>query len=127
MKSESTVSGSSESETSALIVAVLGIILNVHDFRINMLVLFLFFLFKSGLVSNYERGGRDCTDLFIPKLNQPFFILHNLIPLIHTFLEQLGQSQPLPSHLVSIIRVHELIIIYTVRRIPLHSFDGRFA
>lgn len=44
MKSESTVSGSSESETSALIVAVLGMILNVHDFTTNMLVFFNFFI-----------------------------------------------------------------------------------
>lgn len=62
MKSELTVSGSRESETSALIVVVLGMILNVHDFILIGLVFSLFFcnncFFKSGLKSKWRAGAR---------------------------------------------------------------------
>lgn len=71
------------------------------------------------------RKEGDLTDLLIPKLNQAFLILHNLIALVHTLLEQLGQSKPLPSHLIPIIRIHKLVIVHAIRRIPLDSLDRR--
>ena len=64
--------------------------------------------------------------LFVLKLYQILIIDHNLIPLTHTLIKQLRQRKPLPSHLVSIVRVNKLVVIDAVRRISLHAVDGWF-
>ena len=65
--------------------------------------------------------------LRISELNQPPFILHNLIPLILTSIEQLRQSKPLAGHLISVIGVHKLIVIHAVRSVALDTLNSRFA
>lgn len=59
----------------------------------------------------------------VSELDKSRLILHNLVPLILTILEQLRQRKPLPCHLIPIVRVHELIIIHAIRRIPLDLLD----
>lgn len=70
--------------------------------------------------------GKD-TNLFVFELNQTRLILNNLVLLILAILEQLRQSEPLPRHLVPIIRVHELIVVHAIGRVPPHLLDGRLA
>ncbi len=71
--------------------------------------------------------GRGRTYLRVSELNKSRLILHNLISLVLTVLEQLRQRKPLPRHLIPIVRIHELIIIHAVRRIPLDLLDCRLA
>lgn len=59
----------------------------------------------------------------VSELNKSRLILHNLISLVLTILEQLRQRKPLPRHLIPIVRIHELIIVHAVRCIPLHLLD----
>lgn len=122
MKSESTVAGSSESETSALIVAVFGIILKVQDYLIRQ---FKYFRLSHAKWNPHER--EDKTHLLILKLYQIRLILNNLIPLILTRLEKLRQRKPLPRHLVPVVRVNELVVVDAVRRVSLHALDRGFA
>lgn len=74
-----------------------------------------------------EGNRQKTTNLLIPKLYQTRLILHNLIPLRLTTLKQLRQSEPLPRHLVPIIRIHELIVIHAIGRISPHLLHGRLA
>lgn len=67
------------------------------------------------------------TYLLILELNQIPIVPENLIPMIRAIVEQLRQRKPLSSHLVAIIRIHELVIIHTVWRISLDSLDRRLA
>lgn len=67
------------------------------------------------------------TNLFVFELDQTGLILSNLVLLILAILEQLRQSEPLPRHLVPIIRVHELIVVHAIGCIPPHLLDGRLA
>ena len=71
--------------------------------------------------------GRGRAYLRISELNKSRLILHNLISLVLTILEQFRQRKPLPRHLIPIVRIHELIIIHAVRRIPLDLLDCRLA
>lgn len=59
----------------------------------------------------------------VSELNKSRLILHNLISLVLTVLEQFRQRKPLPCHLIPIVRIHELIIIHAVRCIPLDLLD----
>ncbi len=59
----------------------------------------------------------------VSELNESRLILHNLIALVLTILEQFWQCKPLPRHLIPIIRIYELIIIHAVRCIPLDLLD----
>ena len=68
-------------------------------------------------------GSRGRTYLCVSELNKSRFILHNLISLVLTILEQLRQGKPLPRHLISVVCIHELIIIHAVRCIPLDLLD----
>ena len=63
------------------------------------------------------------TYLCVSELDKSGLILHDLVSLVFTILEQLWQCKPLPRHLVPIIRVHELIIIHAIRCIPLDFLD----
>jgi len=74
-----------------------------------------------------RNGREEGPGLLIPELDQSRLILHNLIPLTLARLEQLRQSKPLPCHLVSIVRIDELIIVNAVRRVSLHALNGRLA
>ena len=91
---------------------------------------------------NHERSGRQRgrhgsrTDpkmeendayLLIFPLDQSRLICHDLKLVCCAETEQLWQCEPLASHFVPIICIHELIIIRAVRRISLHLLDGRFA
>lgn len=132
MKSESTVSGSRDKETSALMVAVLGIILNVHDCVPSAIVP----LVREASVSH----------LLVLELNQIPVVLDDLVALVFARLEKLGQGKPLPGHLVAVIGVNtgellayrrthigrggtseQLIVINAVGGIALNSADCRFA
>ena len=63
--------------------------------------------------------------LLVLKLDQIPIVLHNLIPLTNALVKQLRQRKPLPRHLIPIVRIHELVIIHTIRRIALHALDSR--
>ena len=67
------------------------------------------------------------TDLLISELNQTRLILHNLVPLRLAIFKQFRQSEPLPRHLVPVVRIHELIVVHAVGCVPPHLLDGRFA
>lgn len=71
-------------------------------------------------------GGRK-TDLSILELNQPLLVHHDLVALILARVEQLRQRKPLPRHLVPVVRVHKLVVVHAVRRVPLHALDCRLA
>ena len=75
MKSESTVAGSSESDTRALIVAVLGMSLNVHDYRPSVKAI---------------DAVSVVTDLFVLELDQVSVVLDDLVALVLAGLEELG-------------------------------------
>ena len=68
-----------------------------------------------------ESGGK--TNLCVSELNKSRLILHNLISLVLTILEQFRQGKPLPRHLIPIVRVNELIVIHAVGCIPLDLLD----
>ena len=59
----------------------------------------------------------------VSELNKSRLILHNLISLVLTVLEQLRQGKPLPRHLIPVVRVHKLIIVHAVRCISLDLLD----
>ena len=63
------------------------------------------------------------TYLCVAELNESRLILHNLISLVLTILEQFWQCKPLSRHLIPIVRIHELVIIHAVRCIPLDLLD----
>lgn len=73
-----------------------------------------------------KRGAVE-TYLFIPELDQSRLVDHDLIALALAGLEQLWQSEPLTGHLVSIIGVHELVVIDTVWCVPLDTLNCRLA
>lgn len=66
-------------------------------------------------------------DLLISKLNQPRLIHHNLIPMGRAVLEPLRQREPLARHLVPVVRIHELVVVHAVGRVPLHPLHRRAA
>ena len=115
MKSLSMVEGSRERETSALMDAVLGMILKVQLCCYPQL---------ASTQLRQLRGAR--TDLCVSKLDQTRLVHHNLIPIILTRVEQLRQSEPLPRHLIPVIGIHELIIVDAVGGVPLYALDGGF-
>lgn len=93
-------------------------------------------------VQDYSRGAsqRDAkrkkssrekrpggTNLLVSELDQTRLVLDNLVPFSLAPVEQLGQSKPLPRHLVPIVRVDKLIVVHAIRCIPPHLLDGRFA
>ena len=109
------VDGSRERETRALMVAVFGIILKVQDFQ-------------QGVSLTMRGAGREGRiHLLISKLNQAGLVLYNLVSFVLAIVEQLWEREPLPRHLVSIIRIHELIVVHTIGCIAPHLLDGRFA
>lgn len=65
--------------------------------------------------------------LLVFELDQIFVVLHNLVPLAHTLLEQFRQRKPLPRHLVPIVRIHKLVVVHTIRRVSLHPLHRRLA
>lgn len=65
--------------------------------------------------------------LLVLKLDQIPVVHHHLVPLAHALLEQLRQRKPLPRHLVPVVRVHELVVVHAVRRVPLHPLHRRLA
>ena len=110
------VSVSRERETRALMVAVLGVSLKLHDLSSRNV--------NNAMAVGWKgQGERGKAYLLIDKLNQTRLILHNLISLIPTILKQLRQRKPLPRHLIPIIRIHKLMIIHTIRCIQLHLLD----
>ena len=64
-------------------------------------------------------------DLLISKLNQPRLIHHDLIPMGRAVLEPLRQREPLGCHLVPVVRIHELVVVHAVGRVPLHPLHRR--
>lgn len=114
MKSESAVSGSSDSETRPVMVAVLGMMRKVQDC-------------EALLATCSQRPLAAYTNLLVLKLDKVPLVLDHLIPFVHARLEQLGQREPLPSHLVPVIRVHELVVVDAVGRVALHPLDCRLA
>lgn len=115
------MAGSSERETRALMVAVLGRTRNVQDF---VVVVCCVSLVGGG---GKKGGGGKGTYLSVLELNQSFFIHHDLIPLVLARLEQLRQREPLPRHLVPVVGVHELVVVDAVRGVALHALDRGFA
>jgi hypothetical protein len=90
------VAGSRDSETRALMVAVLGMILNVHDCFWRGLLDFPC-LRKRG---RERRIGNKRTDLLVLELYQIRVVDYDLILFIFACFEELGQSKPLTSHLL---------------------------
>ena len=74
-----------------------------------------------------EKSGRGGTNLLVSELDQTRLVLDDLVSLSLASVEQLGQSKPLPRHLVPIVRVDELIVVHAIRCIPPHLLDGGFA
>ena len=62
--------------------------------------------------------------LFILELNEIPVIFDDFIFDIMTVLEELRQCEPLTCHLVTVVCVNELIVVDTVRRVALDSFDS---
>ena len=73
------------------------------------------------------RGERKDTNLLISELDQTGLILDDLVLFVLAVLEELRQREPLPRHLVPVVRIHELIVVHAIRRIPPHLLDGRLA
>ena len=67
------------------------------------------------------------TYLRILKLNQIPIVHDHFVPLVLALLEQFRQREPLPGHLVPVVRVHELVVVHAVGRVPLDALDGRVA
>ena len=73
------------------------------------------------------RSERRDTDLLVSELDQTGLVLDNLVLLVLAILEQLRQRKPLARHLVPVVRIHELIVVHAIRRIPPHLLDGGLA
>ena len=65
--------------------------------------------------------------LLILKLNQAGLVHHDFIPLVHALLEQLREGEPLPSHLVAVVRIDKLVIVNTVGCVAFYTLDGGLA
>lgn len=63
--------------------------------------------------------------LFVLEPNNLIIIAYDLIPFILAILEQCWKSKALSGYLVSVIGIHELIIVYTIRCISLDALDSR--
>ena len=75
-----------------------------------------------------EKSGRKGgTNLLVSELDQTRLVLDNLVFLVLAVVEQLRQSEPLPRHLIPIVRIDKLIVVHAVRCIAPHFLDGRFA
>ena len=95
-------------------VAVLGMILKVHDYSRR----------ASQRDAKRKKSSREKRQ---GELDQTRLVLDDLVSLSFAPVEQLGQSKPLPRHLVPIVRVDKLIVVHAIRCIPPHLLDGRFA
>ena len=73
------------------------------------------------------RSDRRNTNLLVYEMDKAGVVIDNLVLLVLAILEQLRQRKPLARHLVPVVRIHELIIVHAIRRIPPHFLDGRFA
>lgn len=65
--------------------------------------------------------------LFILKLNNLIIAPHGLVSFIHTRLKEFWQREPLACHLISISRIHELVVIDAVWCVAFYAIDGRLA
>jgi len=74
-----------------------------------------------------QRGEWVQTNLLIPKLNQPFLVRDDLIPLAHALLEELRQREPLPGHLIPVVGVHKLVVVDAVWGIAFDALNGGLA
>ena len=67
------------------------------------------------------------TYLLILELDKVLVVDDDLVAEVFRILEQLWQSEPLAGHLVSIVGIHELIIIDAIGGIALDTLNGGFA
>lgn len=59
------------------------------------------------------------------ELDQVPVVGNDLVPVALGALEQLRQREPLARHLVPVVGVDELVVVYAVRRVPLHALHRR--
>lgn len=65
--------------------------------------------------------------LLVAELDEARLVLDDLVAVVGAVFEEFGQREPLPCHLVSVVGVHELVVVDAVRRVAAHFFDGGFA
>lgn len=76
-------------------------------------------------VSDSSRTRKpQATYLLILELDQVPVILDDLVTFVLTLLEELGQSEPLACHLVSVVGVNELVIVDAVGCVTLDASDS---
>lgn len=69
----------------------------------------------------------ECPTLLVLELDQVTVVLGHLVAFILGLLEQLWQREPLACHLVSIVHVHELVVVDAVWRVAFDSLGRRLA
>lgn len=76
-------------------------------------------------VSDSSRTRKpQATYLLVLELDQVPVILDDLVTFVLTLLEELGQSEPLACHLVSVVGVNELVIVDAVGCVTLDASDS---
>ena len=80
-----------------------------------------------GIDSSSLWNDLECPALFILELYQIPIILDDFVALVLRILEQLRQGKPLARHLVSIVRVNELVVIDAISSVALDAFNSRLA
>lgn len=77
-------------------------------------------------VSDSSRTRKpQATYLLVLELDQVPVILDDLVTFVLTLLEELGQSEPLACHLVSVVGVNELVVVDAISCITLNASDSR--
>ncbi len=69
----------------------------------------------------------ECAHLLVLKLDEERVVLHDLVALVLARVEQLWEGEPLPGHLVAVVRVDELVVVHAVRGVPLDAAAGVLA
>ena len=81
----------------------------------------------NGIDGRRLRNAPERPALLVPELDQVPIVQHDLVAFVLRGVEQLGECEPLARHLVPVVRVHELVVVNAVRRVPLHPLHRRLA